>query len=65
MINLSQQDLKDFKEAFHKDHGIELKEQELYKSAFGLIKFFEGLIKYDSQPKNKVKKVLKSYRKRS
>lgn len=55
MITLSEKDLIEFKTAIYKDYGIQIKDSQLYTSAFDLLSFFEQLTKHDSS-----KKVLKS-----
>lgn len=61
MKTLSESDLKEFQIAIEKDYGIKLKEEELYQSAFNILKFFDSLLDFDIQDKeNKSKKVRKS-----
>lgn len=50
---LSETDLKAFKEAILKDYGVELEGSALYHSAFNLLQFFEALIKFNQEDKNK------------
>ncbi len=50
---LSDSDLKTFKEAIFKDYGIELKGDTAYQAAFNLLQFFEALIKFDQEDKNR------------
>jgi len=49
---LSKSDLVKFQDATLKDYGIKLDGQELYNAAFGLLQFFEALIKFNQEDKN-------------
>lgn len=58
---LTNSDLENFQKAVFKDYGIRLEGKELYDAAFNLLQFFEALIKFDKEDKNKKEKeVLKS-----
>lgn len=56
--DLSQSDLESFKVAVKKDYGLDLNNDELYKSASNLLQFIEALIKYSEEDKNKGSKVV-------
>ncbi len=51
--SLSKDDLAKFQEAIFKDYGIKLEGQELYNAAFSLLQFFEALINFNQEGKNK------------
>jgi len=51
--SLSKHDLAKFQEAVLKDYGIKLEDQELYDAAFSLLQFFDALIKFNQEDKNK------------
>lgn len=51
--SLSKDDLAKFQEATLKDYGIKLEDQKLYDAAFNLLQFFEALIKFNQEDKNK------------
>lgn len=53
MGKLTKLDLEQFKSAILKDYGINLEGQELYNAAFNLLQFFESLIKFNQEDKNK------------
>ena len=50
---LSKDDLVTFQEAILKDYGIKLEGQKLHDAAFNLLQFFEALIKFNQEDKNK------------
>lgn len=52
-MRLTDKDLKQFQEAVQKDYGVKLEGKSLYQAAFSLLKFFESLIKFDRQDKEK------------
>ncbi len=59
MKNLTETDLKAFQEALFKDYGIKLRGKQLYEAAYNLLQFFESLINFDKQDKEKNKMVRK------
>lgn len=52
-MRLTDKDLKQFQEAVQKDYGVKLEGNSLYQAAYSLLKFFESLIKFDKQDKER------------
>lgn len=52
-MKLTDKDLTKFQEAIQKDYGVKLEGNNLYQTAFNLLKFFESLIKFDKQDEEK------------
>ena len=54
-MRLTEAHLKSFQEAIYKDYGIVIPEDKVFEAAFELLEFFEALLKFDQEDKNKAK----------
>ena len=55
MKPLSESDLKKFQDAIKKDYGVYLDGEKLYEAAYNLLKFFDELIRFDTEDRKYIK----------